>query len=62
VSHQILGSDAALKILLVLAIAVMSFQEFYLHPRYYGQLWRKSVADWTVWILPIGFYLLTLGG
>ncbi|HEX5774816.1 MAG TPA: hypothetical protein VFY28_02555 [Candidatus Paceibacterota bacterium] len=52
------GSDAALYGLLAAAIAAVTFQEFYLHPKYYGQLWRKSVADWMVWVTPIVLFLL----
>ncbi len=59
VSKDVFGSDAALYTLLALAIIAVSFQEFYLHPRYYGQLWRKSVADWIVWVAPIAIFLFT---
>jgi hypothetical protein len=46
---------------LAFAVAAISFQEFYLHPKYYDQLWRKSVADWAVWVTPIALFLfLTL--
>ncbi|MDB5265262.1 MAG: hypothetical protein JWN64_833 [Parcubacteria group bacterium] len=59
ISKELFGSDVAIYVLLVLAIVAVSYQEFYLHPRYYGQLWRKSVADWLVWTIPIGIYLFT---
>lgn len=61
VAKEFLGSEAALYVVLALAILFISFQEFYLHPKYYGQLWRKSVADWMVWVAPIALFLfLTL--
>lgn len=57
IAKELLGSDAALYVVLMLAILAISFQEFYLHPKYYGQLWRKSVADWMVWVMPIALFL-----
>ena len=56
-AKEVLGSEAALYVVLALAILAISFQEFYLHPKYYGQLWRKSVADWAVWVTPIALFL-----
>lgn len=61
IAKEFLGSEAALYVVLLLAVLFISFQEFYLHPKYYGQLWRKSVADWMVWVAPIAVFLfLTL--
>lgn len=57
VAKDLFGSEVALYALLALAVAAVTFQEFYLHPRYYGQLWRKSVADWVVWVTPIALFL-----
>ncbi|MES2994622.1 MAG: hypothetical protein V4681_01110 [Patescibacteria group bacterium] len=57
VAKDLFGSDMALYLLLALAVLFISFQEFYLHPKYYGQLWRKSVADWAVWVAPIALFL-----
>jgi hypothetical protein len=56
-AKEVLGSEAALYVVLALAVLAISFQEFYLHPKYYGQLWRKSVADWAVWVTPIALFL-----
>lgn len=52
------GSEIALYALLALAVLLVTFQEFYLHPKYYGQLWKKSVADWMVWVTPIATFVL----
>lgn len=57
IAKELLGSEAALYVVLGLAVAAISFQEFYLHPKYYGQLWRKSIADWAVWVTPIALFL-----
>jgi hypothetical protein len=51
------GSDVALYALLIAAIIAISIQEFYLHPRTYGQLLYKGVVDWFAWVLPIGLFL-----
>lgn len=56
-AQKLFGSEAALYALLIGAILAVTFQEFYLHPRYYDQLWRKSVADWVVWVAPIALFL-----
>lgn len=58
VAREFFGSEVALYVLLALAVMAISFQEFYLHPKYYDQLWRKSVADWMVWVTPIALFLL----
>ena len=57
ISHRLFGSEVALYVLLVTAVLVITFQEFYLHPRYYEQHLPKSVSDWLAWVLPIGAYL-----
>lgn len=57
IAKEVLGSEAALYVVLALAILAISFQEFYLHPKYYGQLWRKSVTDWAVWVTPIALFV-----
>ena len=40
VAHQLLGSEAALYVLLAAAIAALCLQEFILHPKRYGQTTR----------------------
>lgn len=59
VSQSLLGKSEAIYALLIAAILLISFQEFYLHRRMYRQLWRKSVIDWLAWCAPIGLYLFT---
>ncbi len=56
-TQEVFGSEKALYGLLALAVMGVTFQEFYLHPKYYGQLWRKSVADWFVWVAPIALFV-----
>lgn len=56
-SDRLLGSEAALYFLLFVAIAALTYQEFYLHPRRYGQHFRKGAVDWLVWVTPILVYL-----
>jgi hypothetical protein len=55
-SESFLGSERAMYVLLVVAVILISFQEFYLHRRMYEQLWRKSVVDWLAWCVPFGVY------
>jgi hypothetical protein len=57
ISHRLFGSEVALYVMLVVAVLVITFQEFYLHPRYYEQHLPKSVSDWLAWVVPIGGYL-----
>lgn len=52
-SERLFGSEVALYILFLAAIAALSFQEFYLHPRQYGQQTTKGVIDWLTWVTPI---------
>lgn len=56
-SDRFLGSEVALYVLLFMAIAALTYQEFYLHPRRYGQHIRKGALDWLVWVTPILVYL-----
>ncbi|MEX0930988.1 MAG: hypothetical protein WDZ68_01705 [Candidatus Paceibacterota bacterium] len=58
ISNVLFGSESALIILLCVAVALISFQEFYLHPKRYGQLRHKGVADWFVWMTPIALYAI----
>jgi hypothetical protein len=57
IAKNLFGSDAALYVLLLLAMMALAYQEFYLHPRTYGQLARKGVTDWLVWAVPMIIYL-----
>lgn len=38
----------------------ITFQEFYLHPRKYGQKSLKGMLDWGAWVLPFAVYFITL--
>ena len=58
ISKNLFGSDAALYVLLLAAIVALAFQEFYVHPKSYGQKARKGIADWLVWVAPMVIYLL----
>lgn len=54
------GSDTALYFLLYAAIAALTFQEFYYHPKYYGQRMHRGVLDWSVWTLPMLIFLFRI--
>ncbi|MBP9710905.1 MAG: hypothetical protein KBD50_01435 [Candidatus Pacebacteria bacterium] len=57
ISQDLFGSEAALYALLCMAIIALTYQEFYLHPRKYGQRVKKGVIDWCVWIAPMLVYI-----
>lgn len=59
ISGSVLENDGALYLFLGIAIAFITFQEFYLHRRMYRQLWRKGIVDWLAWCLPMGIYFFT---
>lgn len=59
-SHHFFGNDVALPVLFIAAVIAISFQEFYVHPRHYGQRLPKSVIDWASWIVPIGIYFFLI--
>lgn len=54
IAHRLFGSDTALLVLLGTATLAITFQEFYVHPRHYGQRLPKSVTDWLAWVAPMG--------
>ena len=58
-SSRYLGGTDAMYAFLIAAIALISFQEFYLHRRMYEQLWRKGIVDWLSWVVPMGVYFFT---
>ena len=58
-SQRFFGGSPALFVFLFVAIALISFQEFYLHRRMYQQLWRKGIIDWLTWCIPMGIYFFT---
>ena len=57
VSKDLLVNDAALYFLMCAAIAALTYQEFYFHPRRYGQRLKKGVIDWSFWVVPMLIYL-----
>lgn len=59
VSKLFFGDEGGMLAFLGAAIALVSFQEFYLHRRMYQQLWRKSVIDWLAWCVPFVVYFFT---
>ena len=56
-SKALWGNDAALPVLFILAMLVITYQEFVLQPRTYQQRFGKGVIDWISWAAPLGFYL-----
>ncbi|MHB8660796.1 MAG: hypothetical protein ACYC75_02570 [Minisyncoccota bacterium] len=58
-SETLLGGIRAMYVLLVVAVILISFQEFYLHRRMYQQLWKKGIVDWLAWCVPFGIYIFT---
>lgn len=57
VSKELFGSDAALYVLLGAAIVALAFQEFYVHPKHFGQHARKGITDYLVWVVPMLVYI-----
>lgn len=58
-SQTFFGNVNAMYTFLIAAVALISFQEFYLHRRMYQQLWRKGLVDWLAWVVPMGIYFFT---
>lgn len=59
-SKLFLGSDQALYVLSGAAILAIAYQEFYLHPKWYGQRLQKGILDWVTWVAPIAAYLFLI--
>lgn len=57
VSRDLFGSDVALYVLLSAAILALAYQEFYVHPKTFGQHVRKGVTDYLVWVVPMLVYI-----
>ncbi len=57
ISHRLFGSEVALYVMVGAAILMLTIQEFYVHPRRYGQLRGKGITDWLTWVLPMALYL-----
>jgi hypothetical protein len=60
ISKALWGSDVALPVLFLLAMAVITYQEFVLQPRTYNQRLAKGITDWFSWLAPLGLYLFLL--
>lgn len=58
VSHALWGSDVALPVVFVLAMAVITYQEFVLQPRTYQQRFGKGIIDWMSWAAPLSIYVI----
>ncbi len=57
IAQDLFGSDIALYVLLIVASAALFVQEFYSHPRRYGQHSNKGLADWLTWVIPMMVYV-----
>lgn len=57
ISHTLWGNDVALPVLFIVAMIVITFQEFYIQPRTYKQRLGKGVLDWISWVVPLSLYL-----
>lgn len=55
-SKLLFGSDTALYAVLVAAVVALFYQEFYLHPKLYGQHYQKGVTDLLAWLTPMAAY------
>ena len=58
ISQRLFGSDTALYILMGMAIVALFAQEFYYHPKFYGQLRTKGITDRLTWVIPMMLYLV----
>lgn len=56
-SQDLFDSNTAMYLLLGTAIVAIGYQEFYVHPREYGQETGKGVTDWLVWAVPMIAYI-----
>jgi len=59
-ARDVLGSEAALYILMGAAIAALIFQEFILDPRRYKQQTNKGIIDVFTWVVPMAVYIAFL--
>ncbi len=57
-SQLLVGSDRALPLVFLLAMLVITYQEFVLQPRTYQQRFGKGITDWFSWGMPLVAYLL----
>lgn len=57
ISQLFFGNEVAFYLLLSSAIVALTFQEFYVHPKRYGQHLPKGIADWCAWVMPMVVYI-----
>ncbi len=57
ISQFLVGSDRALPIVFILAMLVITYQEFVVQPRTYQQRIGKGITDWFSWGVPLAAYL-----
>lgn len=57
ISKYLFNSEIALYVLMGAAILALFYQEFYVHPREFGQKRHKGVFDWLSWVVPMMIYL-----
>lgn len=57
IAQRLFGTNAALYVLMGLAILALFMQEFVLHPKRYGQTTRKGIFDVVTWIAPMVAYV-----
>lgn len=56
----LLNTPVVTYIFFILLIIFITIQEFYIHPKYYRQIWWKSCIDWSMWVGPIILFLLAV--
>lgn len=56
-ANKIFQSTVVGLVILIAVVGWITFQEFYLHPTFYGQHVTKGIIDWLVWVTPIGVYM-----
>ena len=56
ISKELWGSDAAIPVLFIVAMLVITYQEFVIQPRTYKQHLSKGIVDWFSWNLPLVLY------
>jgi hypothetical protein len=61
-SHLLWGSNAALPVMFIAAMVVITYQEFVLQPRVYQQRLGKGIMDWMSWAAPLYVYFFFILG
>jgi hypothetical protein len=58
VAEEWFSTEIALYVFVAAGAFALFVQEFYTHPRKYGQLRLKSYADWLTWVIPMVLTLI----